>query len=62
MDEEHLEHHIEYNKTMRFGRALLVDGEIIYCGYWKEEELQEFLDKHPEIRDHKKTKCTAPYR
>ena len=27
---ENIESHIEYNKTLRFGRALLVDGKVIY--------------------------------
>lgn len=31
--EEGLEAHIEYNRLMRFGRALFVDGKCVYKGY-----------------------------
>lgn len=60
---EHLEHHIEYNKVMRFGRALIVDGVIVHKGYFEQEEIEAFwrdvlepIDKawHP-LRD------TIPY-
>lgn len=34
---EHLEGHIEYNKTMRFGRALFVDGVLVYRGSISDE-------------------------
>ena len=37
---EDLQKHIEYNKTMRFGRALLVDGVVVYNGYVSEEVLR----------------------
>lgn len=30
---EDLASHIEYNKNFRFGRALIIDGEVVYNGY-----------------------------
>ncbi len=36
---ELLEKHIEYNKTMRPGRALFVDGVCIYKGFVTEDTL-----------------------
>jgi len=34
---EDLQAHIEYNKTARFGRALIVDGECVYEGIVSKE-------------------------
>lgn len=42
---EHLEHHIEYNKTMRFGRALFVDGVCEHAGYLSEKKTKEWEEK-----------------
>lgn len=42
---EHLEGHIEYNKVMRFGRALFVDGRCEYSGYLSDEKISEWTDK-----------------
>lgn len=42
---EHLEHHIEYNTTMRFGRALFVDGECKNQGYLSDEKIKEWKEK-----------------
>lgn len=39
--EEHLADHIEYNKTMRPGRALFVDGVCHNKGYLSEEECDQ---------------------
>jgi len=39
---EDLEAHIEYNKNWRFGRALFVDGVLVYNGFVAEE----ILNKH----------------
>lgn len=39
---EDLEAHIEYNKTMRPGRLLYVDGKRVYNGQVKEERLTEY--------------------
>lgn len=41
--EEDLKDHIEYNKTYRFGRALLVDGEIVNLGYFQRENLEKLI-------------------
>lgn len=43
--DEHLEDHIEYNKTFRFGRALFVDGECVHKGYLSDERVVEWTEK-----------------
>lgn len=40
--DEDLELHIEYNKTFRFGRILYVDGERVYDGCIKPENLEKY--------------------
>ena len=59
--EKDLEAHIEYNKTMRPGRAFFVDGKCVNEGYLSTEECQaiekEWLD-NPIIM----TRQTIPYR
>lgn len=57
---EDLAAHIEYNKTFRPGRVLVVDGEVIHGGCLKPEYLQPLLDRVP-IANIKMEKCTAPY-
>ena len=57
---EHLSSHIKYNKTMRFGRALIVDGNIVHYGYWKHLDLQNHIEK-TKLKEIKIKKCTAPY-
>lgn len=57
---EDLQSHIEYNKTFRFGRALLVDGEIIYPGYFSLESLQKLIQEK-QLQAIKMTSCSAPY-
>lgn len=47
--EEHLEYHIDYNKTMRFGRALFVDGECLNQGYLDNDEVSEWTEKVKDI-------------
>lgn len=42
---EHLENHIEYNKIMRFGRALFVDGKCVYEGYLSDFKIGEWTEK-----------------
>jgi hypothetical protein len=56
---EHLENHIEYNKLWRWGRALIVDGVVVYKGNVHEETLKMILDKIPTM--YKPTKDTQPY-
>lgn len=46
---EHRESHIEYNKQMRPGRALILDGEVIYRGSVSPGVIEAFLSKIPEI-------------
>jgi hypothetical protein len=43
---EYLAAHVNYNKTMRPGRALIVDWEIVHVGYLTEEKLNDFIQKH----------------
>lgn len=57
---EDLQAHIDYNIENRWGRALVVDGKIVYCGYLNEEGINEILDKN-NLRELKHNKCTAPY-
>ena len=57
---EHLEAHIEYNKTWRFGRALFVDGKCVYKGYLDDERVKAFEQRI--IKDNLVlNKCTVPY-
>lgn len=42
---EHLEGHIEYNKSWRWGRALFVDGVCVYGGYLSEKDVIEWTKK-----------------
>lgn len=58
--DEDLANHIEYNKTFRFGRALVVDNEIVYQGYMKKEEIEKVL-KENKLDQYVLQKCTAPY-
>lgn len=59
VDTKDLENHIEYNKTLRFGRALFVDGECVNAGYLNVEEVAEWTAKIKEFPIPKQ--CTAPY-
>jgi len=56
--EEFLKEHIEFNKTHRFGRALLVDGKVEYLGYFNESD-RETLER--EFGHIKQTVDTQPY-
>lgn len=58
---EHLEDHIEYNKTMRFGRALFVDGKCVHKGYHNENNIKSFEDMIKDNPDYIRNVCTAPY-
>lgn len=59
---EHLDSHIEYNKTMRFGRALFVDGICHNQGYLSPEECKEWEAKiQADPKRFTRNKCTAPY-
>jgi hypothetical protein len=57
---EHLEYHIEYNKTNRFGRALFVDGKCVYGGLMPEDNTRRF-EEWLKTENLKADKCTAPY-
>lgn len=39
---EDLVGHIEYNRVMRFGRALFVDGVCVHKGYLNEKDIAEW--------------------
>lgn len=47
---EHLEGHIEYNKVMRFGRALFVNGECVYEGYLSDATIEKWTLKISEMK------------
>ncbi len=55
-----LKNHIEYNENWRFGRALLVDGEIQYLGYFSREDLERVI-KEKKLNEIVVDKDTAPY-
>lgn len=55
---ENIESHIEYNKTWRFGRALLVDGKVVHTGYYNESDIPMLEEKFGKI---KIEKDTQPY-
>ena len=57
---EDLINHIDYNKTFRFGRALIIDGKIEYQGYLSKEDLEKII-KEKNLANIKITSCTAPY-
>ncbi len=61
--DEDLASHIEYNKMMRFGRALIVDGEVVHCGYFPQEEIEQWArERLPEIdKGWVPIRDTAPY-
>jgi len=50
VDPDHLEGHIEYNKGWRFGRALLVDGKVVYTGYFSEEDIPMLESRYGHLR------------
>lgn len=63
--DEDLEHHIEYNKTWRWGRLLYVDGERVYDGCHKKESLpmyDEIARNFYENNNVNMNKPTIPYR
>lgn len=39
---EHLEEHIQYNLTLRPGRAFFVDGKCLNHGYLSDEKVEEW--------------------
>ncbi|HDR7922706.1 TPA: hypothetical protein QCY49_000691 [Bacillus paranthracis] len=44
-----LEKHIEYNKIMRFGRALFIDGECVHTGYLSDKKIETWSNKIKEM-------------
>lgn len=61
VDPDHLDSHIEYNKVMRFGRALFVDGVCLNEGYLSKERCDAIvaeLAANPVVM----TRVTVPYR
>lgn len=55
---EHLRGYIKYNLTMRFGRALFVDGKCVHRGYLNEERC---LAVERALVGVSASKVTAPY-
>jgi hypothetical protein len=45
VDSSDLNDHIEYNKRLRFGRALFLDGECIHEGYLSKDSIKEWENK-----------------
>ena len=63
--DEHIESHIEYNKTFRPGRLLYVDGKRVYNGMIKEECLSKYDEIAKNFYENNNidmTKDTIPYR
>lgn len=61
VSEEHIQSHIEYNKTFRPGRTLFIDGEVEYRGIGiSDDTLKEFKDKI-KVKPIVVSTCTAPY-
>lgn len=58
--EEHLESHIEYNKTFRFGRGLFVDGKCVNKGYLSDEQVAEWEKRIAEMKPDL-SRSTEPY-
>jgi hypothetical protein len=42
---EHLEHHLRYNKELRPGRALFLNGTCVQQGYLSDEEVKVWEEK-----------------
>lgn len=58
--ESNLKEHIEYNRVMRFGRALFVDGKCAHRGYLSDDRIcsvEKFLSENP----HVPVRDTQPY-
>lgn len=54
--------HIEYNLNHRWGRALIIDEEIIYTGALSMDDCQKFIEEYTASPMYVLfTKCTAPY-
>jgi hypothetical protein len=41
---EDLKGHIDYNKVMRFGRALFIDGQCFNEGYLNKDEVEKWKE------------------
>lgn len=58
--DEHLDDHIDYNKTFRFGRGLFLDGKCIHQGYLSGEQVKNWEDRISKM-DIDLSKPTIPY-
>lgn len=56
---KNLKEHIDYNLSFRPGRALFVDGVMVYAGHLDEKAMREALEIVPKIP--RPTRDTAPY-
>lgn len=52
--------HIEYNKTWRPGRALVVDNQIVYLGFLNKDQILEIMKKN-NLQSLTFNKSTDPY-
>lgn len=59
--QEWIENHIQYNKTLRWGRALFVDGQCVYTGYLSDDAAAIWEHKITHDLKLKRTKDTQPY-
>lgn len=56
VSEANLDFHIHYNKTYRFGRALLVDGKVVHRGCFRESDIPNLEEKFKDIKVDKESK------
>lgn len=57
---DNLQSHIEYNKKYRPGRALIVDGNIVYNGMMQDGHILKVMEVK-KLKDITATKNTQPY-
>ena len=58
---ENIESHIEYNKTMRFGRGLFVNGKCKHQGYLTDEQVAYYEKLFTSDSKYSRFKDSAPY-
>jgi hypothetical protein len=58
---ENLKEHIEYNKTMRFGRSLFVDGKCVHKGNLDDEQIKFYEKLFRSDSKYTRREDSAPY-
>ena len=63
VDPADLEAHIAYNKSWRWGRALIVDGVVVHTGYFREADIEAFVKYELPVIDEgwEPVRATVPY-